>query len=825
MINTNIYSMVRENVDLVVCVETTAMAGIGIKALKSDYLLPALEHFSGSSLGEADFCQLEQSSSYTLIPFKNANCFPEPSYRVFGPYTSPKKFLDTFDKLEFTGGGGESFNLGQEALAASLKVYEKLSNLRDADYKGLKHIIYIANCPMYDIPVMECTQFAGKSIESLCAVIKERHVSLSIFCARKVPFLLKLYENAGGDMMQAKEKNFAKDAKHMILLKNLALEERPVTPRAASQSPAPGVKTGNMQQNYPFNQNQQQNQQQSQMNTMQQQFMNQQNQNVAGAGKLANALTNPPQTSQPQDNTTLKNLLDRKPNPIQQNPGGAWQYQSVRGQMNPRMTGPGGMGGGMMPGGHGMATQGMGGVVMSNMQGMQGMQGGPQSAAGGMMGNQGGGMVVGGHPQQQQQQQQGAMGQQQGGAGMSGPGRPVGPHHKEKQMIWAGEIEWKKKAGPNEQQIVHNVKCQVSSTLKNGQPEVLSDNWPTKLMMQLIPKQVIQNIGGHYFKDSKSVFFHPQESESLNLLSKEMSSGFAGYVQFGNCDIKVLILLYGSEKKSYLGFIPNDQNSFVERIMSIYRQGNMRQQQQQQAQQQQQQQMLNQQQNQGRGGMVSMQNASLIQQQQQGMMSQSMMGAAGGNQQQLAMSTASGGMMMTSAGQQQVISSQQGGTVPSTGAQMVMMPGGNMVRMQTTSNQQQSQQQFMRMQQQQQQQQNSQQQNRPMMHGTALRQILQHPGGGAGGPGMPVMGGRGGGMQPGGGGMMMGAGRMTGPMVGNAGGMMGGGQPNQQGMMGGQQGNMMGGGQPNQQGGMMGGGQQQQGGENSLRDLLSNRDV
>ena len=45
--------------------------------------------------------------------------------------------------------------------------------------------------------------------------------------------------------------------------------------------------------------------------------------------------------------------------------------------------GPGGMGGGMMPGGHGMATQGMGGgVVMSNMQSMQGMQGGPQSAAG-----------------------------------------------------------------------------------------------------------------------------------------------------------------------------------------------------------------------------------------------------------------------------------------------------------------------------------------------------------------------------------------------------------------------------------------------------------
>jgi hypothetical protein len=56
------------------------------------------------------------------------------------------------------------------------------------------------------------------------------------------------------------------------------------------------------------------------------------------------------------------------------------------------------------------------------------------------------------------------------------------------------------------------------------------------------------------------VLFHPQESDSLEALSKEMSSGFAGCVHFSNnCDIKVLILLYGSEKKSYLGFIPNDQ--------------------------------------------------------------------------------------------------------------------------------------------------------------------------------------------------------------------------------------------------------------------------
>jgi len=135
-------------------------------------------------------------------------------------------------------------------------------------------------------------------------------------------------------------------------------------------------------------------------------------------------------------------------------------------------------------------------------------------------------------------------------------------------MIWSGELEWQKKVkdGANEQKLSHSVTCSVSSTMQeNGQPEVRSDNWPNKLIMQLIPKSVIHTIGNQYFKDAKSVFFHPQESDSLEALTKEMSAGFAGCVHFqGNtCDIRVLILLYGSEKKSYLGFIPHDQASFA----------------------------------------------------------------------------------------------------------------------------------------------------------------------------------------------------------------------------------------------------------------------
>lgn len=51
----------------------------------------------------------------------------------------------------------------------------------------------------------------------------------------------------------------------------------------------------------------------------------------------------------------------------------------------------------------------------------------------------------------------------------------------------------------------------------------------------------------------------------------------AGCVHFtamasGMCDIKVLILLYTAEKKAYLGFIPNNQTAFVERLRRVIQQ-------------------------------------------------------------------------------------------------------------------------------------------------------------------------------------------------------------------------------------------------------------
>jgi mediator of RNA polymerase II transcription subunit 25 len=94
-----------------------------------------------------------------------------------------------------------------------------------------------------------------------------------------------------------------------------------------------------------------------------------------------------------------------------------------------------------------------------------------------------------------------------------------------------------------------------------------------------MPRAVITNVGGQMLRDAKIVNFQwGQPSESFESLSKVMSNGFAGCVHFNaasQCDVKILILLYMPEKKSYYGFIPNDQNGYVDRLRRVIQQSKM----------------------------------------------------------------------------------------------------------------------------------------------------------------------------------------------------------------------------------------------------------
>ena len=139
--------------------------------------------------------------------------------------------------------------------------------------------------------------------------------------------------------------------------------------------------------------------------------------------------------------------------------------------------------------------------------------------------------------------------------------------------VWNGDLDWRERIRYSSTRVTHSVRCNISSArAASGGPAVNSEKWPSKLIMQLLPKTIVCKFGAYYFRNAHSVLFQIDESEGLRSLTNQMANGFAGVVHFsGDCDIKVLILLYSRDKRAYLGFIPHDQLGFVDRIRAVLR--------------------------------------------------------------------------------------------------------------------------------------------------------------------------------------------------------------------------------------------------------------
>lgn len=157
------------------------------------------------------------------------------------------------------GGKGECYaNIG-EGLATGLQCFEDLQLRREPNTASQKHCILICNSPPYQTMIQESYKFAGHTIEQLAAIYQEvssiiavkmfvyegiyytyvyiffqRNINLSILSPRKIPALYKLFEKAGGDLQSSQTKNYAKDPRHLVLLRNYNLKERPVSPQIGS---------------------------------------------------------------------------------------------------------------------------------------------------------------------------------------------------------------------------------------------------------------------------------------------------------------------------------------------------------------------------------------------------------------------------------------------------------------------------------------------------------------------------------------------------------------------------------------------------------------
>ncbi|CAD7679243.1 unnamed protein product [Nyctereutes procyonoides] len=117
-----------------------------------------------------------------------------------------------------------------------------------------------------------------------------------------------------------------------------------------------------------------------------------------------------------------------------------------------------------------------------------------------------------------------------------GPGGVTGPAQILNQFLaWGGVMEWQEpRPEPNSRS-----KRWPPSHVYVNQGEILrTEQWPRKLYMQLIPQQLPTTCCVHFsYKAS--------------------------------CEVRVLMLLYSSEKKIFIGLIPHDQSNFINGIWCV----------------------------------------------------------------------------------------------------------------------------------------------------------------------------------------------------------------------------------------------------------------
>uniref|UniRef100_A0A1A9UH88 Mediator of RNA polymerase II transcription subunit 25 n=1 Tax=Glossina austeni TaxID=7395 RepID=A0A1A9UH88_GLOAU len=604
--------------DIVFVVEGSAANGAYINELKTNYIVPTLENFSQGPIDDREYLVSDRhSTQYGIVFYRTAANLLETTCCTFGPFTSPQKVVEIFERLPLVGGGMESCANLAEGFATAHVCFEDMKETRAPFIEGSmalqKHCVLVCNSPPYSIPVTECWKFAGKTVEQLATLFHERKIYLSIIAPRKMPVLYKLYMKADGDQPLT-AKNYAKNIRHLVLLKGYHLKERPQSPNGimgtnqalqmsgAQQHPnaqQTGQNAGIVMDGNHASSQQQQQQQSAQVGGM--------NPNQQPGNPLSQQMLQQQQFS-------AQNSQNPMQNPNFQPQGNRWIFATNQQQTQNRPQFIGGSNSGVvgsMVNAQGLAGQNPNSALISQLSAPPNQNINPM-----LQQQQQIRMQMLNQQQQLQQLQQGNMHSGSGTSNQiptSAPNQantsvPVQQHQPGtssdqtvmREKIWSGTLEWVEKLKTDQPKITRSIQCTVTSSIKDGEPEIKAINWPPKMFMQLMPKQLVGNIGGGYFKESKTVVFKPQPCEASESLAKNMTQLFAGCVHFTTptnmptCDIKVLILLYTAEKNAFLGFIPNNQAMFVERLRKVIQQkqsmgmqqsavtGNIQQQQQQQ---------------------------------------------------------------------------------------------------------------------------------------------------------------------------------------------------------------------------------------------------
>ncbi|KAK3552508.1 hypothetical protein QTP86_012634 [Hemibagrus guttatus] len=541
--------------DVVFVIEGTANLGPYFESLRKNYILPAIEYFNGGPPAETDFGGDYGGTQYGLVVFNTVDCAPESYVQCHAPTSSAFEFVSWIDSIQFMGGGAESCSLIAEGLSVALQLFDDFKKMREQIGQTHKVCVLLCNSPPYLLPAVESVSYTGCTTDSLVQIIRDRGIHFSVVAPRKLPALRALYDRASPiGAPEPAHPEYSQDPFHMVLIRGIALPVasgagsgsatlKPVLPQqplpvnqspicSASQPPPP-ISTSHT---YPSSSqslnaaaaaaamaveaaSNQKNRFTVMMNSAPP-FSNQQTLPTVGGVKL-------PPASQP----SLSTVTTVSTPMLTQQPAPPPVPQQPPAQVLPP------------------------GQPAANQQPPQALQQPPPA-----------------NPQA-------APSSQPGMAGVSAPqpgANPIaGPQGVPNKVVaWSGVLEWQEK--PKASSIDSNTKltrslpCQVQV---NQGENLNTEHWPQKLIMQLIPQQLLTTLGP-LFRNSRMVqfLFTNKDMESLKGLYRIMANGFAGCVHFPHsapCEVRVLMLLFSSKKRIFMGLIPNDQSGFVNGIRQV----------------------------------------------------------------------------------------------------------------------------------------------------------------------------------------------------------------------------------------------------------------
>ncbi|XP_014980102.3 mediator of RNA polymerase II transcription subunit 25 isoform X1 [Macaca fascicularis] len=524
--------------DVVFVIEGTANLGPYFEGLRKHYLLPAIEYFNGGPPAETDFGGDYGGTQYSLVVFNTVDCAPESYVQCHAPTSSAYEFVTWLDGIKFMGGGGESCSLIAEGLSTALQLFDDFKKMREQIGQTHRVCLLICNSPPYLLPAVESTTYSGCTTENLVQQIGERGIHFSIVSPRKLPALRLLFEKAAPPALLEPLQpptDVSQDPRHMVLVRGLVLPvgggsapgplqpKQPVplppaapsgaTLSAAPQQPLPPVPP---QYQVPGNLSAAQVAAQNAVEAAKNQ--------KAGLGPRFSPIT-----------------------PLQQAaPGVGPPFSQAPAPQLP----PGPPGAPKPP----PASQPS---LVSTVAPGSGLAPTAQPGAPSMAGTVAPGGVSGPSPAQL-------------GAPALGGQQSV----SNKLLAWSGVLEWQEKPKPASvdanTKLTRSLPCQV---YVNHGENLKTEQWPQKLIMQLIPQQLLTTLGP-LFRNSRMVQFHftNKDLESLKGLYRIMGNGFAGCVHFPHtapCEVRVLMLLYSSKKKIFMGLIPYDQSGFVNGIRQV----------------------------------------------------------------------------------------------------------------------------------------------------------------------------------------------------------------------------------------------------------------